>query len=116
MSKIVASLSDVLVFAADGSVKWEDSFAAIQNAVEAELEENRSFDSTVCGALDQFFDTVPANVGVAAPFVIQAVSAQLSGGNFLVAAEYAKKVSEYLDRSTRFVSKRGRNGGLFRIG
>lgn len=116
MAKVLAAVSSFLVFNTDGSVNWERSSTAIRNAVEGEIAENRGYDTAIEQALDRLFDKIPAGTGVRTPLAVQAVSAELCGGDIMQMTEFSAKVEDYLNRSGRFVGKRGRSGGLFRVG
>lgn len=112
---ILAAVSHLVSVLPDGSPDWETSLGNIQRAIQAELEANRALDGRIEAELDKVFDKVPAGTGLPTPMVVQAVAAELSGGDFAQQAELAGKVTAYLERSKRFVSKRGRSGGLFRV-
>jgi hypothetical protein len=118
MSKntILNAVSSFIASAADGSVDWDRTLADIKLAVCAELEASKANDAKIESALDSLFDMVPSGTGVPSPAVVQAVASSLAEGNFARQLEWVPQVESYLLRSPRFVSKRGRSGGLFRIG
>ena len=118
MSKNVSILSAVSAFivrASDGSVNWDNTLSAIRNGIAAEMEENRKDDGEIEKGLDAIYDALPAGTGLPTPMVVQTVAASLSGGDIEAQIEWAAKVTDYLTRTNRFVSKRGRSGGLFRV-
>lgn len=116
MINILGSLSAFIVRTEDGSVNWDSTLEAIQGQILRELEENGKSDGVIEGSLDSLYNAVPAGTGLPTPMVVQTVAASLAGGNIASQVEWAGKVSDYLSRSQRFVSKRGRSGGLFRVG
>lgn len=116
MINILGSLSAFIVRTEDGSVNWESTLEAIQGQIVRELEENSKTDGVIEGALDSLYDSLPVGTGLPTPMVVQTVSASLAGGNIQAQIAWTAKVEDYLARSQRFVSKRGRSGGLFRIG
>ena len=116
MSKVLSSLSGFIVYANDGSVDWNATIPAIQNAVESELNEARAYDETISAALDKLYDAAPAGSSFPTPMVVSLVASELAGGNMARMVELTPLVAAFVDRSPRFQPKRGRSGGLFRVG
>jgi hypothetical protein len=115
-SKILGAVGSFLTYFTDGSVNWEVSISTIQNAVESELREARAYDETISAALDKLYDAAPAGSSFPTPMVVSLVASELAGGNMARMAELTPLVVAFVERSPRFQSKRGRSGGLFRIG
>ena len=115
MTKILNAVSGLLSYNNDGSVNWETSFTTIQNAVEGEIRENLSYDAAISAALDRLFNKLPAGTRVKTDIAVQACAADLCGGDILQMVEVSARIENFLERSSRFVSKRGRSGGLFRV-
>ena len=114
--KILSAVSQFLVLDNDGSVDWEGTLGSIQAQMEMELVENQESDSSIEAALDSVYDSMDPGIGLPTPVVVQTVSAALANGNLQEQILFAGKVEDFLSRTNRFVSKRGRSGGLFRIG
>lgn len=116
MSKSLLSvLADVINYS-NGEVEWVSTFAAIREAVDAEIAESRAHDAAISAALDRLFDGAPAGASFPTPMVVQSVAGEIAGGNFAVAMTLAPLVEAYIRRSPRFEAKRGRSGGLRRVG
>ena len=73
-------------------------------------------DSLIEVALDSIYDSMDPGTGLPTPVVVQTVSASLANGNLQEQIAFTAKVEDFLSRTNRFISKRGRSGGLFRIG
>jgi hypothetical protein len=115
-AKILSAVSAFIVLDNAGSVDWEGTLGSIQAQMEMELVENRESDLKIEAALHSIYDSMDPGIGLPTPVVVQAVSASLAGGNLQGQILFAAKVEDFLGRTNRFVSKRGRSGGLFRIG
>ena len=116
MAKILSAVSALIVRGYNGEISWEETGEAILAALQADLAEVASHDAAIEAALDRLYDRVPAGTAIRTPIVVQAVAAELAGGDFLRMTETTALVEAYLDRSVRFVGQRGRNGGLKRVG
>ena len=113
---ILSAVSAFVSFANDGSVDWDLTLAGIRGQMQIEMEENRKGDEQIEVGLDAIYDSLPVGTGLPTPMVVQTVSASLAGGNIQDQIAWTGKVENFLARTNRFVSKRGRSGGLFRIG
>jgi hypothetical protein len=114
-NKILASVASFIV-SDNGSINWEGTLGRIRSQLEAEISANAERDVQIEAALDSLYDMLPPGAPLPTPTVVQTVAAALAGGNLAEQVRLAAEVDDYLKRSTRFVSKRGRSGGLFRIG
>ena len=114
--KILSTVSAFVVLTNDGSVNWDSTLAGIRGQMEIEIEENRKGDLEIERGLDAIYDSLPVGTGLPTPMVVQTVSASMANGNIEAQIELVAKVEDFLKRTNRFVSKRGRSGGLFRIG
>lgn len=112
--KVLSAVASYLAFNEDGTVDWEISGEKLFAQINSEVEESRQYDTAISEALDRLFDRVPAGTRLPTPMVCQAVAGELSGGDLSKMVELGNLVSDFLDRSTRFDSKRGRSGGLAR--
>lgn len=113
--KILAALKGFVAFDQDGSLDWDTTATAIHQQLLSEIEFSRKNDGLIENALDAIFDKIPADSALPTPMVVSVVAGELSGGDISAMAEFTATVTEFLDRCPRFQSKRGRNGGLFRI-
>lgn len=114
-NNILNTISSMIV-SNNGIVDWDITLDNIKSQLVKEIEESQKSDSLIEKELNELFDMVPAGTGVPSPAVVQAVSSNLAGGNFAKQLEFVPMVESFLGRTNRFVSKRGRSGGLFRIG
>lgn len=114
--KILSAVAAFLSTNEDGSVNWERTLGGIRAQLQAEISANAERDVQVEAALDSLYDTLAPGSSLPTPTVVQTVAASLAGGKLQEQIRIAGEVDDYLKRSTRFVSKRGRSGGLFRIG
>lgn len=115
-NNIMSTVSSFVSFANDGSVDWDLTLTSIRAQMEMEIEENRKSDGEIEVGLDAIYDSLPVGTGLPTPMVVQTVSASLAGGNIQAQIAWTAKVENFLERTNRFVSKRGRSGGLFRVG
>lgn len=116
MAKMLSNLADFIVYFADGSLNAEATGSAVCAALEAELHEARRHDTAIEAALDRLFDTVPVGTRLPTPVVTQTVAGELAAGNIAAMVTLGPVVAAFIARSPRFESKRGRSGGLTRIG
>lgn len=114
--KILAAVSSFIVRDSSGGVQWESTLAGIKGAMLTELATSAETDKRIEEALDSLYDSVPVGTGLPGPTVVQTVAASLAGGNLAEQIRLVAEIEGYLTRSPRFVSKRGRSGGLFRVG
>lgn len=114
--KILSAVISFITSNEDGSVNWERTLGGIRSQLEAEILANAERDVKIEEALDSLYDTLEPGSSLPTPTVVQTVAASLAGGKLAEQVRIAGEVDDYLKRSTRFVSKRGRSGGLFRIG
>lgn len=100
----------------NGSVDWETTLSTIQNKVETELAEASERDGVIENILDQVFAKLPTGGSLPRPIAVSMVVSEVVGstGNISAMAEWTNHVNDYLDRTDKFVGKRGRNGGLFK--
>ena len=115
-NNIMSTVSSFVSFSNDGSVDWDNTLTSIRAQMEMEIEANQKSDGEIEVGLDTIYDSLPAGTGLPTPMVVQTVSASLAGGNIQDQIAWTGKVENFLARTNRFVSKRGRSGGLFRIG
>ena len=114
MSKILSSVSQFLVFSADGSLNWGESSAHIRAAVEKEIEENRVLDLAIMNAVNAVYDRLATNESMVTGDVVAYASLDLSAQGYS-RDEMKVKVKDYLNRSRQqFVPQKGRTGGLVR--
>lgn len=108
--------AEVVSLTAEGVIDWEATLSTIQNKVESELAESAERDTVIETTLLGVFDKLPPGGSIPRPLAVSmAVNEILGGGtNILAMTEWTGHVSDYLDRTTKFVGKRGRNGGLFK--
>ena len=115
MKKILSHLSAFIVLDNEGSTDWDSTLSGIRSQMELEILENGESDGKIEAALDSIYDSLDPGIGLPTPVVVQTVSASLAGGNLQEQISISAKVEDFLARTERFVSKRGRSGGLFRI-
>lgn len=113
---VLSAVSALIVRDSAGSVQWDSTLGAIRSAMESEIAANRESDVKIEAQLDVIYDSVPAGTGLPTPMVVQTVAASLAGDNLIERVAWAAKVYDFLSRTNRFVSKKGRSGGLFRVG
>ena len=117
MSKnIISTVSHLLSNNSNGGIDWEVSLLSIRMQMEVEMCEKREWDVKIENSLDAIYDSMDPGVGLPTPVVVQTASANLAEGNLQEQIRIASLVEDFLQRTNRFVSKRGRSGGLFRIG
>jgi hypothetical protein len=117
MSKnILSTVSSFVSFSNDGSVDWDITLSSIQTQMQMEMKENQEMDSLIETALHSIYDSMDPGIGLPTPVVVQTVSASLANGNLQEQIAFTAKVEDFLSRTNCFISKRGRSGGLFRIG
>lgn len=119
MSKSVfgfLSSANLVSLTATGEVDWDTTLTAIQGKVETEIAESAERDAVIEAALFGIFDKLPPGGSLPRPLAVSLAVNEVvgSGGGILAMTEYTNHVNDYLDRTTKFVGKRGRNGGLFR--
>lgn len=115
-AKILAAVSSLVVRDSSGGVQWDRTLSAIRAQMEMEMEANRQNDARIEASLDSIYDNLPPGTGLPRPVVVQTVAAALSGGNLAEQVRLAGEIEDFLTRSPRFVAKKGRSGGLFRVG
>ena len=116
MSKVLSLLSDLVTFAADGSLDAAATANAVIATLEAELREARKYDAAIAAALDRLFDGLPPGTRLPTPVAAQTVAGEVAAGNVALMVALVPVVAAFIARSPRFEAKRGRNGGLTRIG
>lgn len=115
MAKLISILGDFVSYN-NGELDREATASAVCAALEAELAEARRHDAAIEAALDRLFDTVPVGTRLPTPVVAQTVAGELAAGNMAAMVALVPVVGAFIARSPRFESKRGRSGGLTRIG
>jgi hypothetical protein len=115
-NKILGAICSFLTYDNSGSVNWEVSLSAIQKAVDSELAEARRHDATISAALDKLYDAAPIGSSFPTPMVVSVIASELASGNLARMAELSPLVAAFVERSPRFQAKRGRSGGLSRVG
>lgn len=107
--------AEVVAVTATGAIDWEATLSTIQSKVESELAESAERDALIETKLDQVFEKLPSGGSLPRPIAVSMVVSEIVGvGGISAMAEWTNHVNDYLDRTTRFVGKRGRNGGLFK--
>lgn len=115
MASLLSAVSSHIVSFADGSVDWDATLNGIQAVLCIELETSRENDTALEAALDRLFDRVPVGAGIPTPIAIQTACSEIAGGDFSKLQSLMPACEALIGRSNRFQSKRGRNGGLFRV-
>lgn len=112
----VLKSAEVVSLHTDGSIDWEVTLATIQAKVETELAESAERDTAITAILNGIYDKLPEGGSLPRPLAVNlTVSAIVNDAtNVAAMAEWTNHVNDYLDRTTAFTGKRGRNGGLFR--
>lgn len=108
--------AEVVSLNTDGSVDWEVTLSAIQSKVETELAESSERDSVIETKLYELFAKLPEGGSLPRPIAASMVVSEVVGstGDIAAMAAWTNHVNDYLDRTDKFVGKRGRNGGLFK--
>lgn len=108
--------AEVVSLTTEGGIDWEVTLATIQAKVESELAESAERDYVIETKLNEVFAKLPAGGSLPRPLAVSMVVNDVVGGTGNIAAmtEWTNHVNDYLDRTTKFVGKRGRNGGLFK--
>lgn len=114
---VLSGLS-LVAFNNDGSVDTDSTNLNIQLHLQGELDSRREVNAQIEQELDLFFNSKVSdpNRGVPTGMVTNQVAMNLSGGDLDKGMEIAALVEEFIKTSPRFESRRGRNGGLFRVG
>lgn len=114
-TKLLSALADVIVYV-NGEVDWDSTFGGIKSAISKEIADNRAHDTAISAALNRLYDNAPAGSSFPTPMVVQSVAGEIANGNFALAMTLAPMVENFIRRSPSFEAKRGRAGGLRRIG
>jgi len=112
---ILSALSNYVSYS-NGEVDWDNTMLVIQQTLESEFATSRENDSLLEAALDRLFDRVPVGTSIPTPIAVQTAASEVAGGDFNKMQSLMPSCEALIARSPRFQSKRGRNGGLFRIG
>ncbi|NDB82602.1 MAG: hypothetical protein EB127_07660 [Alphaproteobacteria bacterium] len=109
--------AEVVSFCADGSVDWETTLSTIQNKVESEIAESAERDYVIEATLTELFNKLPEGGSLPRPIAVSLTVSKVLGNtdNLVAMADWTGHVNDYLDRTTKFIGKRGRNGGLFKV-
>lgn len=113
---VLSALASVIAYNADGSVDMDTTLLQVQVAITTELEAARANDAAFEAALDALFDTLTPGKGVPTPFAVRHACAAVANGNVERELELTPLCQAFVARSPRFEAKRGKSGGLFRIG
>lgn len=111
----LSSLS-LVVRDASGEVDLEATAEKVKFDLSMEVEATRELDVQIERELDTLFNEVGAGKGVPTPFAVSRVATRIGGDDLDSVMALQVSVEDYLKRSPRFESRRGRNGGLFRKG
>lgn len=114
-ASLLSAVSSFVVSFTDGSVDWNATLDNIQTALANELEASRANDDALESALDRLFDRMPVGAGIPTPIAVQTAASEVAGGDFSKLQSLMVACEAFVERSARFQSKRGRNGGLFRV-
>lgn len=116
----MAILSDLVkagvVVNGSNGIDLDATMGKLKAALYAELEAQAGTDAKIEAALDTLFDGVEAGKAIPTDACIGKVANDLAGGDILAVAEWTVAVRDFLSRSARFTGKRGRNGGVIRVG
>jgi hypothetical protein len=116
MSKsVLSSVSQFITYLDDGEIDWDTTFFNFQSYVLFEMELLRDNDQKIETALDQLFDQVTPGNAIPVPIVVSTIANKVADGDVSKATELTHVVHDFLERSKRFSSRRGRNGGLVRL-
>lgn len=119
MSKSVLGFlkgADLVSFHTDGSIDWEVTSVNIQCVVDQEVSDCAESDYKIENALNEIFDQLPSGSHIPSPLAVNLVVSKIApAGDIPAMTEATNQVNDYLERSTKFVGKRGRNGGLTRV-
>lgn len=115
MGALLSKVQDFISYNNDMSVDWDNTLLAIQYKLESEINDARENDAKFEQALDRLFDRLPLGTGIPTPIAVQTVCSEVAGGDFTKLQTLMAACEAFVERSARFQSKRGRNGGLFRV-
>ena len=109
--------AEVIAFTAQGEVDWETTLSTVQNKVESEIAEAAERDSVIEATLMDLFNKLPDGGSLPRPIAVSLTVSKVLGNtdNLVAMADWTGHVNDYLDRTTKFIGKRGRNGGLFKV-
>jgi hypothetical protein len=113
---ILTKVQAFISYSSNGEVNWEESMESLRAQLHLEVEEARENDRKFEEALDRLFDRVPHGTPIPTPIAVQTATAEVAGGDFSKLQELMPACESFVERSPRFQGKRGRNGGLFRVG
>lgn len=108
--------AELVSLTAEGGIDWETTLTTIQAKVEGEIAESSERDYVIETKLEELFAKLPPGGSLPRPLAVSMVVNEVVGntGNILAMTEWTGHVNDYLDRTSKFVGKRGRNGGLFK--
>lgn len=117
-ASLLSSLASLSLIAhnQDGSVDMDTTALQVQVALAAELEAARANDQAFECALDRLFDSRPEGRSIPTDFAVQTAATEVAAGDVDKVLELIPLCEAFVKRSPRFEAKRGRNGGLFRVG
>jgi hypothetical protein len=108
---------NLVCFNTDGSVDWDVTSENIRCVVDQEVFNCAEADSKIETALNEVFNQLPDGAHIPSPLAVNLVVSKIAiPGDITSMTEATNQVNAYLERSTKFVGKRGRNGGLTRVG
>lgn len=115
-ASLLSAIASLITYNQDGSVDLDATGLAVQVALATELEAARANDAAFEVALDRLFDSRPAGKPIPTPFAVQTAATEVAGGDVDKLLELIPLCEAFVKRSPRFEARRGKTGGLFRIG
>ena len=108
------SVTNFVVYGADGNLDVDNTVENIRKAVIADLEAKGVKDQEIETTLNDVFARLNVDV-YPTPQVISIAAATMVGSDLTRMAEVSDEIRDYLDRTNKFVSVRGRKGGLKKL-
>lgn len=114
---VLSGLS-LVAFNGDGSIDSDTTNLNIQLHLQGELDSRKEIFTQISQEIHNFFDlrvNPSSTKGVPTSMVVNEVAMRIANGDLDKCLETAALVEEFIKNSPDFDSRRGRNGGLFRI-
>ena len=116
MSSILKVLTSYLVYATDGNVDVDSTMSNVQAELQLDLERVAEQDRQFASIINRIFDNHTGDRGIPTKWLCGKVAAIVAQGDDEREKVLIGEVASFIERSPRFDAKRGKTGGLFRVG
>lgn len=113
---ILKAVSSFLSYNADGSIDIDGTMLQIQDNLQTELAQVAERDKVFQNHLNAIFDNSNGDEGLPTKWVAGKVAQIVACGDEVMERELIAEVEDFIARSPKFEARRGRKGGLFRVG